>query len=325
MSRITLKALVCKQNNKSFYVAVMNSDDLKTMCFVSRKKEDPLKGFQRLLNEKRAKTIATYLDCGEGVVPPALILSAQTAAQIQYDKKTLELSMELRKETLLVLDGQHRLYGLIQASKTYQIPVVIFCNLTTQEEIRQFIDINTTQKGVPSALLLDIKSQAGTETKIEERQRVLFDRLNSESIMAGMFSPNESKAGKISRTTFNQGTKGIFENGPLSQQTDDIIYGAVNNYIEALDLIFKESGSNDARLTKNVMFKAMMFLFNEICEKCLAIYQNFKIESVLKYLNPLKDLDYSNYSGTNKATESKIMLDVRSALREEISFNGDML
>lgn len=325
MSRIKLKALTCKQNNKLFYVSVMKSDVLKTMCFVSRKKEDPLKGFQRLLNEKRAKNIEAYLDGGEGVIPPALILSAQTAAQLNYDKKSLELSMELRKDTLLVLDGQHRLYGLIRSSKIYEIPVVVFSNLTTQEEIRQFIDINTTQKGVPSALLLDIKSQAGTETKIEERQRMLFDRLNSESVMAGMFSPNESKTGKISRTTFNQGTKTIFENGPLSQQTDEIIFGAVNNYLEALDLIFKESGFSEARLTKNVLFKSMMYLFNEICEKCLAIHQNFKTESILKYLRPLVDLDYSNYSGTNKATESKIMLDVRSALREEISFDGDML
>ena len=325
MPRIRLQALVCKQNNKSFFVSVMNSRDLKQMCFVSRKKEDPLKGFQRLLNEKRARNIASYLDGGDGVIPPALILSAQPTAQISYEKRTLELSMELRKETLLVLDGQHRLYGLFNATREYEIPVVIFSNLTTQEEIRQFIDINTTQKGVPSALLLDIKSQAGTETKIEERQRNLFDRLNAESVLAGMFSPNESKAGKISRTTFNQGTKAIFENGPLSSQTDDIIFGAVSNYIEALDLIFKETESDDAKLTKNVMFKAMMYLFNEICEKCLSIYGDFKTKSIMQYLNPLINLDYSNYTGTNKATENRIMLDVRSALREEISLNGDML
>ena len=213
MSRISIKALVCKQNQKSFYVSVMNSNDLRTMCFVSRKNQDSKKGFQRLLNVKRAKAIAAYLDNGEGVIPPALILSAQPLAQIHYDSDSFDLTMERKENTLLVLDGQHRLYGLYEAEKAYDIPVVIFSDLNTQEEIRQFIDINTTQKGVPTALLLDIKSQAGTETKIEERQRILFDKLNSNSVLAGYLLQNESKSGKISRTTFNQATKAIFTDG----------------------------------------------------------------------------------------------------------------
>lgn len=82
MSRISIKALVCSQNQKSFYVTVMNSEDLRNMCFVSRKCQDPKKGFQRLLNTKRSKAIATYLDNGEGDIPPAFFLSAQPLAQI---------------------------------------------------------------------------------------------------------------------------------------------------------------------------------------------------------------------------------------------------
>ena len=58
MNTLSLKSLVCEQNNIKFYVTIMNSNDLKEMCFVSRKKEEPIKGFQRLLNQKRAKAIA---------------------------------------------------------------------------------------------------------------------------------------------------------------------------------------------------------------------------------------------------------------------------
>lgn len=322
--RITCKAIICTQNSKSFYVSVMNSEDLKEMCFVSRKKEDSQKGFQRLLNEKRAKSIAAYLDKGEGVIPPAIILSAQPAAKMRYDNHTFELSMNRIKETLLVLDGQHRLFGLWQAEKLYDVPVVIFDSLTTQEEIRQFIDINTTQKGVPTALLLDIKGQAGTETKIEERQRLLFDRLNNESAMAGCFLPNESKQGKISRTTFNQATKAIFEDGPISNNTDEVVFRAVSNYLLAFDTIFKKSESKDAKLTKNVLFKAVLGVFNEICDKCLTKYKDFKTQTIENHISPLQELDYSSYTGTNKATESKITLDIRNALREERDLQEDV-
>ena len=324
MSRICIKALTCKQNQKTFYVTVMNSSDLHDMCFVSRKNLDAQKGFQRLLNTKRAKAIAAYLDNGEGVIPPAIILSAQPLAKIHYNPDSYELTMERKANTLLVLDGQHRLYGLFEAKKKYDIPVVIFDSLNTQEEIRQFIDINTTQKGVPTALLLDIKNQAGTETKIEERQRILFDRLNSESVLAGYLLPNESKTGKISRPTFNQATKAIFVDGPLASYSDEMIFKAVANYLAAVDSIFKRSGSSAAKLTKNVLFKAVMSLFNDVCDKCLAIYGNFKLETIEAYLAPLQDLNYDGYTGTNKATENQIVMAIKSELRQTSNIEEDV-
>lgn len=324
MATIKIKTLVCSQNDKTFYLSVMNSRDLKEMCFVSRKKEDSIKGFQRLLNEKRAKAIAAYLDNGEGVIPPALILSAQESAKLTYDETKLELTMECNKESLLVLDGQHRLYGLLNAEKEYDIPVVIFTNLTSQEEIRQFIDINTTQKGVPAALLLDIKGQAGTETSVEERQRKMFDMLNEKSVLAGMFSPSESVSGKISRPSFNEATRPIFEGGTISSQTDDVIYIALCNYLEVIDRIFKKIDSADVKLTKNVVFKAVMMQFNDIFERCLAQYSNFKVESLEQYLAPIERVDINSFAGSNKVTIQKISTEIKRVLRDNIAIGGDI-
>ncbi len=325
MARISINALPCTQNGVTFYVSVMNSKELKHMCFVSRKKDDPNKGFQRLLSKKRAIDIANYLDKENGIIPPALILSAQPSAQLVFNKSRLEVTMENAINTLLVLDGQHRLYGLMNATAEYDMPVVIFDSLNSQQEVRQFIDINTTQKGVTSALILDIKGQAGRETKVEERQRILFDKLKANSVLSGYLSPNESGRGKISRTSFNQATKAIFETGRLASKSDDFIYGAVNNYLNALDSIFKRSESPDAKLSKNNIFRSFMHLFNEIFDQCIAKYSNFKTESIIDLLMPLTDLDYSKYTGTNKATEARIIQDVRSALREEISLQEDIL
>jgi len=302
----------------------MNSKTLREMCFVSRKKEEPLKGFQRLLNKKRAKDIANYMDLVNGVIPSSLILSAQDNAKVRFDEKTNKLSFEVVKDSMLVIDGQHRLYGLYEAEKDYEIPVSIFSNLNTRSEVKLFIDINTTQKGVPTALILDIKGQAGTETKIEERQRILFDQLNKDSALAGYLLPNESKAGKISRTVFNAATQSLFEGGPVADLSDEAIYRTIKNYYEAIDVLFKKTENPNARLSKTVLFKAIMAIFNEICEKCLIKYKNVKTESFMDYLYPIMQLNFEEYTGTNNATVSKIVSDLRNLLKEKVEIDEGM-
>ena len=324
MARISVNALRCTQNNKSFYITSLNSDILKEMCFVTRKKEDPQKGFQRLLSEKRAKNIAVYMDEENGVIPSALILSAQANATIRYEKSNSKLSFEKIKNSLMVIDGQHRLFGFYESKKSYEIPVIIFTDLTTTEEVKLFIDINTTQKGVPTALILDIKNQAGTETKLEEKQRELFDKLNNDSVLAGFLLPNESKAGKISRTVFNASTKQIFENGVVSTQSLNIIYNTVKNYLEAIYRIFKETENPNAKINKTIIFKAVLAVFNEVCEKCLLKYKDLKVESLTECLSPLAELNFDEYIGTNKATEAKIINDIRNLLRDPIQINEGM-
>lgn len=324
MARVSYPALKCTQNDHTFYISVMKSSDLEVMCFVSRRKDDADKGFQRLLSEKRAKEIARYLDNNKGVIPSALIVSAQPCANCEYDKSSHSIKLEKTPNSLLVLDGQHRLYGMKYAEKEYEIPVVVFCELTTQEEIRQFIDINTTQKGVPTALILDIKGPAGTETKIEERQRKLFDSLNKDSVVAGLMLSSESKPGKISRTSFNNATKSIFESGPVNSQSDEKIYRAVKNYLEAVVSIFRMSENPSAKITKNILFKAIMSMFNDVIEKCMKEYNNIKIENLVDCLLPLKDLPYEDYTGTNKATESKITNDIKRALQTDVELSEDV-
>ena len=324
MSRKSIDAIKCTQNKKVFFIAILNSSVLKDMCFVSRKKEEPIKGFQRLLNKKRAKDIANYLDNEKGTIPSAIILSAQANAALRYDETKRKLSFEVAQESLLVIDGQHRLYGLIEATKDYDVPVTIFSNLTTTNEVKLFIDINTTQKGVPTALILDIKGQAGTETKIEERKRELFDRMNRDSVLAGYLLPNESKAGKISRTVFYSATDSVFGGGPVSDLSDEAIYRTVKNYLEAVDYLFKRTENKDARINKTVLFKAIMTIFNEVCEKCLIKYKNVKVNSLIDYLYPIQQLNFEEYTGTNNATVNRIVNDLRQLLKEKVEIEEDM-
>ena len=317
-------AIQCTQNDRSFYISVLPSDVLKKTCFVSRRKEDPVKGFQRLLSESRAKNIAQYLDSGKEVIPSAVILSAQRNSKFKFDKKSNRIKFEEVEDGMLVIDGQHRLFGLFESDKIYEFPVVIFSDLELQAEVKLFIDINTTQKGVPAALLLDIKDIAGRDTPIEERQRILFEKLDEDSVLSGYLLKSESKTGKISRSVFNTATKSIFEAPFFSGYKDEVIYKTVKNYLQAVQLTFQKSRNENAKIGKSVFFRAIMNIFVDTSEKVLDKYKNLKTESFEDYIEPLQDINFNEYTGSNNATVAKATAEMKKLLQSSITLSEDM-
>lgn len=316
MKTVRFKTLECTQNDKTFFVSILPNDVLRSICFVSRRDEDPEKGFQRTLNETRAKDIARYLDELKGTIPSALILSAQDNARFAYDSNKGELSFVTNSNSFMVLDGQHRLYGLIKATKNYSIPVIIFNKLNTAQEVNLFIDINTTQKGVPTTLLLDIKNLSGRETKKEDRQRQLFDKLNQDSVLAGLLSPAKSRVGKITRVSFNQATNDLFDSGFFQDKDPETIFKGVKNYLEAAENVFKKSKSEKAKLTNSTFFKALFAVFHEAIDKALKDYGDLKVDSLINTLDPVSKLNFDSYTGTSNATLTKVVSDMRKELNE---------
>ncbi len=313
---VRFDALTCKQNSTEFYVVVLPNDILKSTCFVSRREENPEKGFQRSLNESRAKDITKYLDEVKGIIPSALILSAQDSAKFSFDRNSNKVSFVTNSRSFMVLDGQHRLWGLISSRNKHCIPVVIFNKLNVSNEVKLFIDINTTQKGVPKTLILDIKNLAGIETKLEDRQRQLFDSLNKKSVLAGLMSAEKSRVGKISRTAFNQATTALFESGFFQNKDNETVCKGVMNYLEAAEKVFRKSKSDKAKLTNSILFRAVFAIFNEVIDKTLGSYSDLKSESIVNSLEPISRLSFDSYTGTSNATFQKVVDDMRSELNE---------
>lgn len=316
MSR-KVSALLCNQNNQVFYVAILTKEILENSCFVLSREEDAKSGFQRNLNKSRAKDIAHYIDVKNGVIPSAIILSAQKSSKFKYIKETGEISFSEVTDAFMVLDGQHRLYGLQMSQSNHEIPVVIFNDLERQEEVNLFIDINTTQKGVPTALLLDIKNLSGQETTKEEKQRKLFDLLNENSVMAGEFSPSKSRAGKITRVVFNAATNDIFDGGFFKDKSIDIIYQGVKNYLEAIEVNLIRSKSTKAKLTNANIFKAVFAVFYHIIDITLNNFGNLKVESLEESLEPISRINYDNHTGSNNAALTKLITEIKDELHKE--------
>jgi len=264
------------QGKYKFYSLTVPSDILAKTCFATTREDDPIEGFQRVLDQKRAREIAEYIDNALGTIPTSIVLSAQDKAELKIVSRGKTLEFKYTPRAFLILDGQHRVYGFSMAKTALRIPVIIYNGLSRKEESRLFIDINTKQRPVSSELLLDIKQLAEYETDQEQICREIFDLFHSEtdSPLIGMLSPAKKSKKKISRTTFYSAVKPLLPLFPGFDTYD--IYIALRSYFGAFI-----SGSSDLN-AKNVITNAIVFR---------AVAQLFKTAAVR-----VKDRHGPNYS-----------------------------
>ena len=303
--RVRYSVSLVKQGKHQFYTLTMPSDVLAATCTVTTRKEDPIAGFQRDLDEKRAQEIAKYIDEGLGTIPSSIVLSAQDSAELKVVGRGKTLEFTNTPGAFLILDGQHRVYGFSKASTSLRVPVVIYNGLSRKEESRLFIDINTKQRPVPSQLLLDIKQLADVESEDEEALRDIFDAFNLEinSAMSGRMSPSEASRTKITRVTFNQAVKPLLQ--LFSSRPTEQVYEILNSYIWAVSIEIKKRTNVDA-LAKPVVFRAFMGVFRPVAQRVHDRYgteytsENFHSIVLPMFTNmPISKLEKPGSSWTN--------------------------
>lgn len=248
------------QGRHKFYTCTIPSDVLAKCCFVTTRDDDPVKGFQRVLDKRRAKAIAEYIDSGLGTIPSAVILSAQEDAELKIVGKGKTVEFTDVSNAFLILDGQHRVYGFSMAESSLRIPVVIYNELSRRDESRLFIDINSKQRGVPNELLLDIKRLAEYENNEENLLREVFDLFNGdpESAFYNQFSAASRARKKITRVTFNNSVKPLLN--VFRDKDADEIYAILNSYYVAFKDGLEEIDCEETMLG-SVVFRAVSSFF----------------------------------------------------------------
>jgi DGQHR domain-containing protein len=259
-------ARLITQGTHRFFTLTLPSDVLAETCVVDTREENPIDGFQRVLDPKRAQEIADYIDSGFGTIPCSIVLSAQPKALLDYDSRTQTLTFKRIPGAFLILDGQHRVFGFHLASAKLRVPVVIYNNLKKSDEARLFIDINTKQRPVPNELLLDIKRMAETETEVESLARDVFDLLadKEDSPLRGLMSPSSKARGKLSRVTFNTALKPIFST--FGESDADFVYDTLKNYMVVWTSHLRQI-DDSLDVTSSTLFRAIMLLFPSIAER----------------------------------------------------------
>ena len=265
-ARISYTAVLLSQGRHRFYTLAMPSVVLAETCIVDPRFENPIDGFQRVLDKKRAQDIADYIDKGFGTIPGSIVLSAQAEAQLQDTRRTRTLRFQKSARAFLIIDGQHRVYGFKLAKVPLRVPVVIYNGLSRAEEARLFMDINTKQRPVPPELILDIKRLAETESDVEALLRDVYDSFNTEpgSPLLGLLSPSERQKGRLSRVTFNAALRAVWH--AFSDSDALSVYEVFSAYIHAFVAGLREHGAAQ-NITNPTLFRAAALAFPDVAQR----------------------------------------------------------
>lgn len=292
------------QGEHKFYSGTMDIELIAVTCSTNPRENDPDQGFQRTLDESRAKSIAEYIRTG-GTIPSSIILSAQPDSGLSYNSKNKTITFNELQNSFLILDGQHRVYGfrkLLNEGVKYRVPVIIYNDLTTTQEARIFIDINTLQKPVPKELLLDIKGLADRESNEERMLDELFTSFENEpdSYLLNKLSRTEKQRGKISKVTFYDAMKPMLKEFNISNT--DRLYRIINTYLLAADDISDEHQFNLATaITKATLFKILLAHSRAI----ISIISDNDIDNIEKISEHKKYLTHSLPGSFQEIVNSK--------------------
>lgn len=163
LAAIERPAAKIRQGNLVLYTTSLRVSDLRRPNFYAIETLDPDEGtgYQRVLNEARAKRLADYLLAGhkahEAFLPTSIFLATDKLLPFDEIKHVLTID-EGKIGPFNVVDGQHRLRGLVLAAEKdpelndFEVPVNVAVGLSKVSQMAHFLIVNTTQKAVDKAI-----------------------------------------------------------------------------------------------------------------------------------------------------------------------------
>lgn len=165
------------QEDPAVFLAIIPGRWLLQKTTPSWRIKDPEKGFQRMVNQKRAAKIAAgVLDQGR-TFPNAIVL-ATDGKNLNISKGSLVVPSKTR---FLVVDGQHRLWAQRFSEFEAHYACLVHIGLSEPEMATLFLEINDNQKRVPSSLRWDLVRLVQPDTDPEATRAVdLIYELNDD-------------------------------------------------------------------------------------------------------------------------------------------------
>jgi DGQHR domain-containing protein len=309
-----------RQGGLLLYATSLRVADLKVKDFykIETLDADEGEGYQRVLNEGRAKRLADYLveahEAREAFLPTSIFLA--TDKLLAFDDSTSILTIDTANVgPFNVVDGQHRIRGLVLASErdpdlnNFEIPVNIGVGLDKISQMCHFLIVNTTQKSVDRAIeqqivarltgMIDIEKtpilprwiQRQVEKGEDQRALAIAQYLNTDEgspwkgriVMAN--SSDEAGTGTINQKSFVTSLKKyiLVPSNPISAFETDKLQRILKNYWAVVrDLLIDDDD------VASVLFKTSgLDLFHVVSPTVflhLANQMDFKQETIREVL-----------------------------------------
>lgn len=142
-------------------------------------------GYQRNPDNTRFKQIGNYFSENPNLVPPILVsirlktnIDIKAAAELIESENFKGLESKFGRQVASVIDGQHRIGGLLHAAKSdkefgeNRVPVTLFFGLNYEDEAEVFNTINSCQRKLPKALIEVTRGDISQRTVLSHAQEV---------------------------------------------------------------------------------------------------------------------------------------------------------
>jgi len=170
---ISVPAFLTTFEKIKMYTFMIDPRDLLEVAYVARRETRNERYYQRIIKKERLDQIAKYIN-DNNILPNNLIIAfgERTRKDMKFHVETesymgrctsgfgvkygiLEFPRDYR--SCWIIDGQHRLYSFVKATKVgLNMPVTAFENIGIERQCKIFLDINKNQKPVPPDLVWDL-------------------------------------------------------------------------------------------------------------------------------------------------------------------------
>jgi DGQHR domain-containing protein len=159
---ITIPCIEVEQPIGKFYIGAINSNELVSISFADRRKIQKgerdieiISGIQRPLAPKRVIEIRKYVTNIDASFPTGIIL-AISSDDARFDKSTHTMKIRNKDNVARIIDGQHRIEGLVGFEGKFQLNVTMFVEMDMEDQALLFSTINLKQTVVSKSLVYDL-------------------------------------------------------------------------------------------------------------------------------------------------------------------------
>jgi len=307
-----IRAFDLSHAGTGFYLTAMKASELFPLCRVERVSNNAAEGFQRQLDAPRARRIAKYLE--ERVVPGAIVLSTQENLPPTFDAASGVLTLADDVGSLLVIDGQHRLYGAKIASESgvdVTLPVCILTGLSLVKQVQYFVDINSFAKGVPKTLRIELTKFLVAQDSIDDIRLRLFRELNIEadSPLCGKLSAEQKGPGYLSHVPFEVAINRVLATDLLRDLEYEQKKILLKNYLIGIYQNLLELQISE-KLTQSAFFQAAFRVFAKACDNALMLHRTLKSEAFIYVFEALQLINFEVHTGTNEEAITSLEKDL---------------
>lgn len=297
---------------------------------------DP-EGLQRRLSLSRVLSIANEVESGEFTgFPTTVVLAYNSTIDDQVVEKFIKGEpVELHDEmNFTIIDGQHRLAGILSADPSYtkniSIPVSLYLNISLSDATKLFAEINGKQKAVSKSLIYDLYENVDSQDYVlEAKLHNICKTLNLPPENFGNNSPFYRQIkmlgtgkGTISQAFFIEYYRSALKKMGLESADTQKLYSIVFNYFRAVQKTFHEDWpdttsewghftdtyrrKSQLKNTNGIgaLFRFLPHIYNYIVrERGL----EFSVENISKFFRILPNNFWRfEYTGTGKIVQEKI-------------------